>query len=218
IGLRDAARRGVGAWAYGALLGQEPQVRVGAGARATIPETPLRLGFASQFDLQTAPVTGERRGDGDLVVGAGALLAEAGEGSLALDLTMWIPTRPAPEGFGRVRLVPSLEAAWHPHPLLALRTRQGMLIDASETGARAWAFAVGADLVPVEWLALGLELDAALGALVGLEGALLALGGGVELRVEWLEIALGVRVALTDEARVSASPIAGVLSLRAFSR
>lgn len=77
---------------------------------------------------------------------------------------------------------------------------------------------MGADLVPVEWLALGLELDAAVGALVGLEGALLALGGGVELRVEWLEIALGVRVALTDEARVSASPVAGVLSLRAFSR
>ena len=220
LGLRDERRGGLGAWIYVAPIEAmgDPQLRAGVGARAELPGVPLRIAFASQLDLLARPALVDRRGEADLLASFGALLADGPLASLALDASAWIPTRSEPEGLGRVRLAPSLEGSVRPAEWLALRTRQGALIDASDQGARLWAFAIGADAGITEWLAAGLELDASIGRFADREGAALALGGGLELRVELFELALGARFALTDEARAIFGEWSAIASVRVFSR
>ncbi len=219
LSLRDERRGGLGAWVYVAPIeaAGEPQVRLGAGARAQLPDTPIRLAFASQLDLLARPAPAGRRGDADLFASLGVLLADDDPLGAALDLAAWFPTRGEPESLGRVRLAPSLEASWRPVPELALRTRQGALLDAADVGARLWAWAVGVDVAPLPWLAIGVELDASIGAFADRDGAALSLGGGVEGRFGLFEIALGARFGLTDEARALHGGWSAVLSLRLVS-
>ncbi|MBX3274346.1 MAG: FecR domain-containing protein [Sandaracinaceae bacterium] len=205
LGLRDERRGGLAAslWAAVAEAPGDPQVRLGVSARATLPETPVRLGFASQLDvLAPGGLGADRRGSADLWASAGVLAVDAGELGLALELGAWFPTRAEPESLGRVRLAPSLEGSWRPLTELALRTRQGALLDATGDGARLWAWAVGVDVAPLSWLAIGAELDAAVGVFAdGAAGAALSLGGALEGRFGLVDVALGARFALTDEAR-----------------
>lgn len=203
FGLRDERRGGFGAWIGSALAttGGDPQIRLAGGARAELPQTPVRLRFATQLDLLERPPEVGRRGDADLVGGVGVRLLDEGDWGLAIDLDGWFPTRGEPESLGRVRLVPSVAASWRPLPELAVRTRQGALVDATDDGARLWAFAAGVDLVPVEWLAIGLELDGAVGTFADRDGASLALGAGLEARWGLFELIVSGRFALTDEAR-----------------
>lgn len=221
LGLRDERRGGLGAWLYLATVEAgtgDPQLRGGVGARAELPGVPLRIAFASQLDLLARPSLVDRRGEADLLASAGVLLADEAVASLALDLSAWIPTRSEPESLGRVRLAPSLEGSVRPTEWLSLRTRQGALIDASDQGARLWAFAIGADAGITEWLAAGLELDGSIGRFADRDGAALALGGGLELRLELFELALGARFALTDEARALLGKWSAIASVRVFSR
>ncbi|HJL16724.1 MAG TPA: hypothetical protein RMH99_13760 [Sandaracinaceae bacterium LLY-WYZ-13_1] len=221
LSLRDERRGGIGAWVFVAPVeapGDAPQLRVGAGARAELPFAPLRLGFASQLDPLAGPGAPGRRGDADLLASVGVRLVDEGPFGAALDASAWLPTRDEPESLGRVRLAPSLEASWRPTPWLALRTRQGALVDADDDGARLWAWALGADVAPLEWLAVGLELDGSVGAFADRDGAALALGGGVEGRWGLLEVAAGARFALTDEARALLGAWATVLSVRVHAR
>jgi hypothetical protein len=222
LSLRDYRRGGIGAWIYAAPIATpdlaDPQLRVGVGARAQLPDVPIRLGFASQLDTLARPASRDRRGDADLIGSLGALLIEGPSGALAIDMSAWFPTRTEAEGsLGRVRLTPSLEGSARPIDWLVLRTRQGAIIDASEAGARLWAWAIGIDL-SLEWLAIGLELDAAIGQLTDDIGAALALGGGIEARLDIFELALGARFALTPEGRTIYGDATGVLTVRLFSR
>lgn len=222
LALRDDRRGGIGAWIYAAAISTadvaDPQLRVGVGARAELPEVPLRLGFASQLDALVGPGTRERRGDADLIGSLGARIVDEPLASLAFDLSAWFPTRTELEGsLGRVRLTPSFEGSARPIDWLVLRTRQGLIADASEDGARLWAFAVGAD-ASFEWIALGIELDGAIGRFTEGNGAALALGAGIELHLDIVDVALGARFALTDDARAFYGDATGVLSVRLFSR
>jgi len=221
LGLRDERRRGFGAWTSltVAEAGPEPQVRLGVGARAQLPDTPLRLGFGSQLDLLARPAPPGRRGDADIVGSVGALMLDEDALGLAIDATGWFGTRGEPESLGRVRLAPSLEGSWRPVPELSLRTRQGAVLDARpEDAARLWAWAVGFDLAPTPWLAIGVELDAAIGRFADREGAALTLGGGIEGRWGLFEAALGARFGLTHEARALGGDWAATLSLRLTAR
>ena len=220
LALRDERAGGVGAWLSVAPVESsgDVQLRVGAGARAQIPDTPLRLGFASQLDPLGSSALVDRRGDADLLLSIGALLVDEGALGAALDFGAWIPTRAEPESLGRVRLAPSLELSVRPVEWLALRTRQGAIVDATSDGARLWAGAIGVDVSPIEWLAIGLELDAAAGVFVDRSGAALSLGGGVEARWGLLELALGARFALTDEARDLHGAWSLIATVRVFSR
>ncbi len=221
LSLRDEVAGGFGAWIYVAPVGTEagdPQLRAGVGARAQLPGVPLRLAFASQLDLLARPDRVDRRGEADLLASVGALLADDPIAALAIDASVWIPTRGEPESLGRARLAPSLEGRLVPLEWLVLRTRQGALIDATSQGARLWAFAVGADVAPLEWLALGLELDGSIGRFADADGAALALGGGAELRLGAFELAVGARFALTDDATRYLGAWSAVLSARVFSR
>lgn len=221
LGLRDERRAGFGAavWASVTEAPGDPQLRLGAAARAQLPEVPIRLGFASQVDvLGPAELSPERRGSADLLGSVGALLFDEGALGLAIELSAWFPTRPEPESLGRVRLAPSLEGSWRPIDELALRTRQGALLDAVGDGARLWAFALGLDVAPTEWLALGAELDGAIGGFAdGAGGAALTLGGAAEARAGLFEIALGARFGLTDEARARHGAWSAALSVRLAS-
>jgi len=219
LSLRDERRGGVGAWIYVAAFeaAGEPQVRIGAGARAQLPQTPVRLAFASQLDLAARPPPVGRRGDADLFASLGALLLTLPEVGAALDLGAFFPTRSEPESIGRVRLAPSLEASWRPTSFLAFRTRQGALVDAAEAGARLWAWAVGTDLSPLPWLAFGVELNGAVGTFADRDGAAVSLGGGVEARGGLLDVGIGVRFGLTDEARALHGEWSAVLTLRLAS-
>lgn len=221
LSLRDEVRGGFGAWIYLAPMAApsgDPQLRAGVGARAQLPGVPLRLAFASQLDALGRPSEVDRRGEADLLASAGVLVADEALASLALDASVWIPTRSEPESLGRVRLAPSLEGRVRPADWLVVRTRQGALIDAASQGARLWAFALGADMAPIEWLAVGLELDGSIGRFADRDGAALLLGGGVELRLEAFELALGARFALTDEARALMGEWSAIASMRVFSR
>ncbi|MCA9609607.1 MAG: FecR domain-containing protein [Myxococcales bacterium] len=221
LGLRDERRAGFGVAVWAAAIESEgdPQIRLGAGARAQLPSTPIRLGFASQVDvLGDAALPHARRGSADLVGSVGALLLDEGPAGLAIDLSAWFPTRPEPDSLGRVRLAPSLEGSLRPIEELALRARQGALLDASGEGARLWAFAVGVDVSPIEWLAIGAELDGAVGGFAdGTDGAALTLGGALEGRFGLFEAALGARFGLTDEAQRLHGGWTVALSLRLAS-
>src|SRR5690606_16682914 len=190
VSRRAARRGGVGAWvsaARGAAAGA-PQRRAGAGARAQLPGVPIRLAFASQLDLLARPAEVDRRGEADVLGSIGALLIDERELALAADAGVWLPTRGEPESLGRVRLAPSVEGRVRPSPWLVLRSRQGALVDATSDGARLFAFAVGADVVPVEVLAVGLELDGSVGRFDDRDGAALLLGAGAELRLGSFEL------------------------------
>ncbi|MGE0790270.1 MAG: FecR domain-containing protein [Sandaracinaceae bacterium] len=203
IGLTDERRGGFGGWLLTTLIdtGDEPQLRVGAGARAQLPETPMRIMFASQLDVLARAALVDRRGDADLYASLGAELWDDGELGLAIDAGVWIPTRSEPESLGRVRVAPTASLSWTPLPELSFRTRQGALIDATENGARLWASATGVDLRPLEWLAIGLELDASVGRFDDRDGAALGLGAGLEAHADAFEVSLSARFGLTDEGR-----------------
>jgi len=221
LGLRDERRGGFGAWTSltVAEAGDEPQLRLAVGARAQLPETPIRLGFGSQLDLLARPAPPGRRGDADIVGSIGALLLDEDALGLAIDVTGWFGTRGEPESLGRVRLAPSLEGSWRPIPELALRARQGAVLDARpDDAARLWAWAFGVDVAPVPWLTIGVELDASIGRFADRDGAALALGGGLEGRWGLFEAALGARFGLTDEARALSGDWAATLSLRLTAR
>ncbi len=220
LALRDERRGGLGAWVVGAVAQADgdPQVRVGGGASAEVPEVPLRFSLATAGDALHAEQPVDRRGSLDLWLGVGALLHDDGLLSVAIDASALLPTRPEPEGIGRVRLAPSVELGLRPDPWLTLRTRQGALLDAAPTGARLWAGALGADLTPARWLAFGVELDASAGHFVERDGAALALVVGAEARVEGVEIALASRIALDDDAARAQGAWSFVLALRFFSR
>jgi hypothetical protein len=220
LALRDERRLGLGAWAYGAAIASDagdPQVRVGGGARAHVRGVPLRFALASQGDAlgDTQPI--DRRGHLDLLASVGALLLDLDVVSLAIDLSAFLPTRREPESLGRVRLAPSLELSVRPTEWLALRTRQGALVDVSAVGARLWAFALGGDVTLVRWLALGVELDGSVGHFADLDGAALALALGAELRVDGFELALGARFPLTSEARLLVGDWSTIASVRFFA-
>ncbi len=221
LGLRDERRAGFGAaiWAAVAETPGDPQVRLGARAWAQLPSTPLRLGFGSQIDVVgPTALPHARRGSADLLGSVGASLFDEGPVGLAIDLSGWFPTRPEPESLGRVRLAPSLEGSWRPIDELAVRTRQGALLDATGEGARLWAFALGLDVAPTDWLAIGAELDGAIGSFAdGASGAALTLGGALEGRFGLFEAALGARFGLTDEARARLGGWTVALSLRLAS-
>ncbi|MCB9594111.1 MAG: FecR domain-containing protein [Sandaracinaceae bacterium] len=223
LGLRDERRGGFRAsvWALMAEATLEPgfQARLGAMAQAQLPEVPIRLGFGSQVDVLRPDVLAHgRRGDADLVGSVGALLLDLDEVGLAIDLTTWIPTRAEPDSLGRVRLAPSLESSWRPIRELVLRTRQGALLDAVGDGARLWAAAYGVDVVPEEWLALGVELDTTMGDFAGgSSGAAVGLAGAAEGRWGLFEASLGVRVGLTDEGRAEYGAWSVALALRLAS-
>ncbi len=221
LSLRDERRVGFGGLFYVAPIATavgDPQLRLGVGARAQIPDLPIRIAFATQIDVLARPREPERRGEADLSVGLGALVLEEELFALAVDLSAWIPTRAPPESFGRVRLAPNIEASLRPIEWLVLRTRQGALIDAAQDGAGLWAFAVGGDITLLDWLGFGLELDGSIGRFADRDGAAIALGGGIELRLSLFELALGARFALTDEARVLWGDWSGIASVRVFSR
>ncbi len=221
LGLRDERRGGFGAWIYGILAeapGDEPQLRLGVAARAQLPGVPLRVMFAGQLDALARPAPVGRRGDADLYGELGLRLLDEGAWGAAVDLGAWIPTRGEPDSLGRVRLTPSVAASWRPFTLLAVRTRQGAIVDATDTGARLWAWALGVDLVPLEWLAIGAELDGSIGRFAEGDGAALAVGGGVEGRWGLFEAALSARAALTDEARVTQGEWSFALTLRLWAQ
>jgi hypothetical protein len=219
LALRDERRGGLGAWAYGAVIGSDgdPQIRVGGGASAEVPEVPIRFSLATAGDPLGAIQPVDRRGSLDLIAGIGALLLDLDLVSVALDLTAFLPTRPEPDGIGRARLAPTLQLSFRPDRLLTVRTRQGALLDATSTGARLWSTSMGADFVPERWLALGLELDGSIGHFADRDGAALALGAGAEVRTSGVEIAIAGRFALTDEARALVGPFSVVLSVRFFA-
>lgn len=221
LSLRDERQGGFGAWIYVAPFdagGGDPQLRIGAGARAQLPGLPLRLSFASQLDLLARPEAPGRRGDADLHASFGASLLDERELGLAIDVGAWFPTRPEPESLGRVRLTPSVEGSVRPVDWLALRTRQGALVDAAAQGARLWAWALGVDVSPLPWLAVGVELDASIGSFADREGAALGVGGGFEMRLGLFELAVGARFGLTDEARALMGEWSAVLSVRVHAR
>lgn len=220
LALRDERRGGLGAWIYGAAIGSDgdPQIRIGGGASAEVPEVPLRFSLATAGDPLGGPQPVDRRGSLDLVTNIGALLHDDALVSVAIDAGAFLPTRGEPDSLGRTRLAPSVELSLRPSSWLALRTRQAALVDLSSVGARLWSSALGADVTPERWLAFGLELDSSVGRFADRDGAALALTAGAELRVSGFEIALGARIALTDEARAFLGPWAGILSLRLFAR
>ena len=220
LSLRDERRGGLAAWIQAGALEApgDPQVRVGVGARAQLPDLPLRVGFASQLDVLARPESPERRGDADLLANVGALLLDEGPLGAAIDLSVWIPTRAEPDSLGRVRFAPSVEGSWRPLPWLALRTRQGALVDATERGARLWSGALGVDFAPIDALAFGAALEGTAGRFSDREGAALGVSGGAELRLGLLDVALGARVALTDEARALLGAWAVTGSVRLFAR
>ena len=210
LALRDERRGGVRGWAYAALVASpvgEPQLRVGGGAFAALPGTPLRLAVASQGDVLGGPRPVERRGGGDVLASLGALLVDDAVLSLAIDASALLATRAEPEGLGRVRLMPSAELGLRLGDWVGLRTRQGAIVDARERGARLWAFALGADLSigragPSSGaLGLAVELDGSVGEFDDARGAALSVGAGVELRYGIFDVGAAARFALTDEAR-----------------
>lgn len=220
LALRDERRGGLGAWVYGASVGGDgdPQIRLGGGAFAEVPEVPLRFSLATAGDVLGAVQPVDRRGSLDLVAGIGALVLDLPLVSVAVDLSGILPTRPEPESLGRARLAPTLELSVRPDPWVTLRTRQGALVDARDPGARLWSTVIGVDLTPERWVAVGVELDGSVGHFVDRDGAALALGLGAEARFSGLELALAGRFGLTDEARALVGAWSAVLSVRVFGR
>lgn len=220
LALRDERRGGLGAWIVGAVAEAEgdPQVRLGGGASAEIPDVPLRFSLATAGDALHATQPVDRRGSLDLLFGIGALVHDDGLLSIAIDASAFLPTRAEPDGIGRVRLAPSVELGVRPDPWITLRTRQGALLDAATSGALLWAGALGADLTPDPALAFGVELDAAAGHFTTHDGAALALVLGAEARISGVEIGLASRIALDDDAVAAQGAWSFVLSLRFFSR
>ena len=74
------------------------------------------------------------------------------------------------------------------------------------------------DFAPIDALAFGAALEGTAGRFSDREGAALGVSGGAELRLGLLDVALGARVALTDEARALLGAWAVTGSVRLFAR
>ncbi|GAB4207413.1 MAG: hypothetical protein OHK0013_25010 [Sandaracinaceae bacterium] len=122
--------------------------------------------------------------------------------ALAVDLGAWIPTHAGePSGLPSVRIAPSIATAFAIERVLAFRTRQGALIDLDEAGARLWASAYGLDLELFGPIAVGVEIDLAVGR--ERERSLFALGLSPQLAIDVdpVALSLGLRFGLNRDGQ-----------------
>jgi hypothetical protein len=122
--------------------------------------------------------------------------------ALAIDLGAWFPTHAGePSGLPSVRLAPSIAMAFAIERVFAFRTRQGALIDLDDTGARLWASAYGIDLELFGPLAIGVEIDLALGR--ERERSLFAIGLAPQLAIDVdpVALSLGLRFGLNRDGQ-----------------
>ena len=214
--LDDPSHRGVRSFvALGALgVGGATRLRSTAGVRAQVFDEPMRVGFSWSLDPRGADAGDRPGGDADLLASAAWVLAPAERLTLTVEASAWIPTGASDAGLDGARLAPSLHLTYHLGSLLSLRTRQGALVDPQEAGARLWASAWGLTLRPHGALAIGLELDASLGARDRETLAAFAVGLSTGLRLRAVELSAGLRVGLGADGPPIMGRWAGVLALR----
>lgn len=179
-----------------------------AGVQARLPGGLVDLSAEAPVDL-SGGAAGSGSGDLRLAVGLGR-----GRGPLAVrvEAAAWLPTG-GDQGLDDARLVPAVEGIWELTPAIALRARQGGLLDTGPDGTRAWASAWGVDLRLAPVLRVGAELDAVVrgvrrgeaGVGVGL-GAVLALGP--------LDVSAGARWTPSDLLADRLGAVAAVLAVR----
>lgn len=161
FGVRDERRRGTGFWSTISVntTFDEPETWV-------VPALGLRLSFLEErlrFDVGV-PVPMKRQ-LGGLNIGTSSRIAAGEIVGAAVELGLWLP-------FGvderanqyRLRLVPSADLSFRAHDRVTVRTRQGVMADASEDGLLAWASAYAVDVWIVGPLTLGAEATLLLGA------------------------------------------------------
>jgi hypothetical protein len=214
--LREHTRRGTTAWT-GILGAAEPdagsaQWRLAVGASAQVFREPLRVGLAFATDLSGEHGALARRGHGDLRLAASWLVVETEAVAIALEASGFAPTGSGEERLGHGFLDPSVDASTDVGSF-RLRTRQGALIDV-DGHAKLWGSAYGLDYRTSPRLTVTAELDASLGELehtghAGLAGAI-----ALTSRFGPITPTVGLRLALTDDARTSLGPWALVLMIR----
>ncbi len=156
------------------------------GVDVPVPGEPLALGFAWMLDAGDPPARDATRGSGDLFVRGALALLRGTPISAQLELAAQLPTGGAASSLGRARLAPSILGRLD-LAMLTLRTQHGALID--REGA-AYSSAIAADVRPLPWLAVGAQLDLAVGAELGVAVAL-----GVAARMGAVDLSLGARFA-----------------------
>jgi phage tail protein X len=225
VGLRDERREGSSMWLSAALDGEPGplQARIVAGVRAALLDDYLRLDAQVPLVVGRDPDdTPNYDGGRDLFVAASSRFFAEGAVALAAELGLWTPTA-GDQGLDRARLQVGVEGSLRLlDDRLALRTRQAGIFDLADyarfpgdvpTPASAlWASAYGADLHVVGPLLVALEVDLTLGSEAGAFAAAVALGGGVAVDFDGVQLSLAGRVGVGDQVFFGRG--SGILAVR----
>lgn len=214
--LDDPSPRGVQAFvALGALDGVDrTRVRATAGARAQIFDEPLRLGFMWSLDIDGSTATEPEDGNADLWLSAAWDVTSDPRWDLAIEAATWVPTSATATGLAVPRLSPSLHLAYKPVDSFALRTRQGLMVDAARDGVRLWAWAAGLEFYPLDLVGLSAEFVGSFGRGAAGDSVALAVGVSGSFRLSVMEAGLGVRASLNEDGNASMGRWAAVATLR----
>lgn len=215
FGVRDERRRGTGfysALSYCTSFG-EPESRL-------VPALGLRVAFLEErlrFDMGV-PVPVERQ-VGGLSFGTSSRIVAGEVVGAAVELGLWAPFA-VDEGTNsyRLRLVPSTDLSFRAHDRVTVRTRQGLMADASEDGLLVWASAYAVDVWIVGPLTLGAEASLLLGAFDGdlLAAPLAGIALGLELGP--LAFSFSCRYGFTSDAEALFGRFSVTLAMRTAAR
>ncbi|MBW2460385.1 MAG: FecR domain-containing protein [Deltaproteobacteria bacterium] len=188
--------------------------RADFGARARPFGIPLEVGFDWVVDARGDYDVASRLGHGDLRVSTSVSFDLSPALRLIGDVTAWLPTHAAVGTLGTVRVVPSLSLEGSFVRPLWLRTRQAVIADTTGD-TLSWASAYGADVRFFDdRLTLGVELQFVAGQVSGTEMVALGLGAEAGFLVGPMEILLGLRMGVGQDAAPIFGAFTGVVALR----
>lgn len=212
FGLRDEQRRGSGAWIATEYshASSAPQDRglVSLGLRAAWLDERLRLDVAAPIGLQEQLDYGAR-------VAVSSLIAAGERFGAAAELGLWLPfDQDDHAGRYALRFVPTVDLSLRLGERVALRSRQGLIADATGVGLLAWASAYGVDLWLVGPLGLGAAASLTLGRQDQQTVVLSTASLSASLAFDLVTLTLAGRVGLTDATARRSGRFAVTLTAR----
>lgn len=206
-----------GGLAYLPVKGGADVVRTSVAADVSFLDGRYSLTLAMPIATGGATDSSLRLGSGDLFVLGTAELLERGRARVRVDAGSFLPTDRGPSGIGHARVLSSVHVTGALGERHLLRMRQAGVVAATSGGPAFLASAYGWDvrLSREDRWSLGVELDTSFGREGGSAATLVSSLAAVTLAFDVVQLWLGGRVALTNDAERALGRGALLFGLRA---